>query len=452
MFAEGDTIAEKYVVERILGEGGMGVVVSARHTLLGERVAIKVLSAGGEAGHARLLREARAAARLRSDHVVRVLDVLELPDARLAIVLEHVDGVTLADELRARGALPPDEAVSYLLEAAHGVAEAHARGIVHRDLKPSNLLLAPLPDGRRRARVIDFGIAKLADDSLDPLTRSDALLGSPAYMSPEQIRDPRDVDARADIWSLGVVLYELLSGALPFEGFTTSGLLARIVADPPVDLATRRPDLPPELLDAVRACLARDPALRPPDVATLAARLAPHTEGGEALARSVGSILASRVEPLEEDPPPARAPVAPASMTATAAPDLTEPGAAVAARPAARPPRRLALALAAAATLPVVGWSVWPASRSEHAPAAPVTSPASSTARPESASGAPPADAPPAASEPAAEPSASAPPASRGAARVRPAGVDLTTASASAPPAPPTAAKVDPLDALGPRK
>ena len=289
----GDVIAGKYKVERVIGIGGMGVVVSALHMTLGQHFAIKFLlpsaiqapsaiegraSAPSDAV-TRFEREARAAAGLQSEHVVRTVDVGTLEDGAPYMVMELLQGEDLGGRVRARGPLPYEEAIDYVLQACEAIAEAHARGIVHRDLKPANLFLTRRADGSALVKVLDFGIAK-ATQGLDPITDRDltstaTLIGSPFYMSPEQIRTPKGVDARTDVWALGVILYELLSGKTPFNGENFGSLCAAIVADAPPKLRTLKRDLPEGLEAAVMRCLEKDTARRTRDVAVLAKELAP---------------------------------------------------------------------------------------------------------------------------------------------------------------------------------
>ncbi|MFO0615463.1 MAG: serine/threonine-protein kinase [Polyangiaceae bacterium] len=276
--AAGDVLLDRYRVDAKIGEGGMGGVYLGWHVALEMAVAIKVirLPAGGDAGdqaRVRLLREARGLARLRSEFVRRPLDYGALPTGAPFLVLEYLEGMSLA-ERAARGLLPRAEAVTYVAQAAAGLAEAHAHHVVHRDVKPSNVFLARAQGDERIAKVLDFGIAKTLSLDTD-ITRGGQLLGTPEYMSPEQVRDAPSVDERTDVWSLGVVLYRLLGGALPFRGATKPRTLASILDDEPPALRTLRPDLPLPLQRVVEACLAKDPDRRIESAAELAARLAP---------------------------------------------------------------------------------------------------------------------------------------------------------------------------------
>jgi serine/threonine-protein kinase len=280
--APGDLIAGKYRVERVLGQGGMGVVVAARHEELGQRVAIKLLRpdiADTEGALDRFLREARAAARIESDHVARVFDVGKQDDGRAYMVLEFLEGADLGKVLASREALPVDEAVDLVLEALDAVAHAHVMGIVHRDLKPSNLFLVTRSDGSQRLKVLDFGISKAsgfdASSSEASLTASQSMLGSPAYMSPEQVRNAKGVDVRSDIWSLGVILYELLTGRTPFVGDTLGDTLARIIEGTYLPPRVLRPEVPIALSRVIERCLQRDKEKRFANVAELSDALAP---------------------------------------------------------------------------------------------------------------------------------------------------------------------------------
>jgi len=278
--APGDVIAGKYAVERILGSGGMGVVVAAHHVHLDERVAIKFLFAelarqGGEPV-ARFLREGRAAAKIRSEHVARVTDVGALEGGAPYLVMEYLEGQDLQRLVEETGPLPSDDAVDYVLQACEAIAEAHSIGIVHRDLKPANLFLTRRADGSPCVKVLDFGISKMREaGARADMTKTRATLGSPLYMSPEQLVSTGDVDARADQWSLGVILFELLTACLPFEAETMPQLVAQVLQQPPRPLRALRPDVPVALDAAVARCLQKVPEARYRNIGELAAALEP---------------------------------------------------------------------------------------------------------------------------------------------------------------------------------
>lgn len=277
----------KYRVEGVLGAGGMGVVLAATHLVLHERVALKVLGTG--AGRpARILREARAAAKLRGPHVARVLDAGLLDDGGPFVAYEHLEG---RDFRSLELPLLPSEAANLALQLCEALAEAHRSGIVHRDIKPSNLFLAKGADGRRSLKLLDFGLAKFLDEPMPDLSASQAVLGSPRYMAPEQIRSPRNVDARADIWALGVLLWEWVSGQRPFLGESSSAILAAILTDPPPSLTERAPETPIALQRLIGRCLIKDQSDRIQDVAELADGLAPFTSDGPLRAARVRRIL-----------------------------------------------------------------------------------------------------------------------------------------------------------------
>jgi serine/threonine-protein kinase len=263
----GEMVADKYQVDGILGSGGMGVVLAARHVGLGQAVAIKVLTLPAEhereGATERFLREGRATASLDSEHVVRVHDVGTLPTGAPYLVMELLRGMDLADLLMRAGSLSIEESVDYVMQACAGVGAAHARGIVHRDLKPSNLFLCQRDTGLS-VKVLDFGISKvLGSETVEGrLTGTRSTLGSPFYMSPEQVRDPKAVDFRGDVWALGAILHELLSGTPAFDGESMSGVCAAIVTDPPAALRLKRPEVPPALEAVVLKCLEKDPARR----------------------------------------------------------------------------------------------------------------------------------------------------------------------------------------------
>lgn len=279
--SEGQILAGKYRVEKVLGSGGMGVVVAAWHLELEQRVAVKFLHplALERADTAeRFRREARSAAKIKSEHVARVIDVGVMEGGVPYMVMEHLEGHDVAEEIRLRGALPITDAVDFLLQAIEALAEAHASGIVHRDLKPANLFLANRADGTRVVKVLDFGISKsLFGGSVAELslTRTATLIGSPLYMSPEQMRSPKDVDTRTDIWSLGVMLYEMITGQPPYTGDSIPALCASLLNDVPRPMHELRAEVSPGLDDVVTHCLAKDRQQRFATVSDLARALAP---------------------------------------------------------------------------------------------------------------------------------------------------------------------------------
>jgi serine/threonine-protein kinase len=306
----GDVIGGKYRVERILGVGGMGLVVAATHLALGQLVAIKVMLpevARDPAAIERFLREARAAGRLRSEHAVEIKDVGQGAGGEPFIVMEYLDGSDLAHVLAKRRTLYAREAVGYVLEACVGLAEAHARGIVHRDLKPANMFLTRRPDGRSLIKLLDFGISKLTDGPEGGLTKTQVVMGSAEYMSPEQMRSARSADVRSDVWSLGVVLFELVTGRVPFGGESFAEVCAAVARDPVPPLGVRGLD------EVVRRCLEKEPARRYQTIAELADALGPFgsLSTGELVARVHGTLDGSGTAiPLPLTPAPEGAPAA----------------------------------------------------------------------------------------------------------------------------------------------
>jgi len=275
---EGDILLGRYRIEKALGVGGMAVVVSALHLQLNQLVAIKFLLPHvllNEEVVKRFTREARAAVRIRNEHVARVMDVGELESGIPYIVMEHLDGRDLAEVIRQRTRLPPLEAVDYLLQGCEAIAEAHRLGIVHRDLKPANLFVVD-SQGGGSIKVLDFGISKTLEaggSAGGSMTQSALMLGSPAYMSPEQITSAKDVDSRTDIWSLGIVLYEMLSGEQPFKGDSIPSICMNIMNAKPTPLVVR--EVTPGLDAVVFRCLEKDRERRFADVSELAAALEP---------------------------------------------------------------------------------------------------------------------------------------------------------------------------------
>ncbi|HWO21734.1 MAG TPA: serine/threonine-protein kinase [Kofleriaceae bacterium] len=295
----GDVLAGKYRVDKILGLGGMGMVVAATHLELEQTVALKfMLPAALESpeASARFMREARAAGKLTSEHICRVTDVGRFDSGAPYIVMEYLEGYDLGTMLKRRGPLRVSSAVDYILQACEGMAEAHAQGIVHRDLKPDNLYLASRADGGHIIKVLDFGISKASVTGI--ATQTGDVLGSPAYMAPEQMRATKDVDARADVWSIGIVLYQLLTGRLPFGGDSLPTLCMSVLNDEPVPPEEIRHDLPAGLSHVILRCLAKNRDDRYSDVGDLAAALGPFaTPNGFGSVTRVRSALKGRQAP-----------------------------------------------------------------------------------------------------------------------------------------------------------
>jgi serine/threonine-protein kinase len=285
----GMVVAEKYRVDQVLGEGGMGVVVAATHLGLEQPVAIKFLHADAmrdKDSVERFLREAKVAAMVRSDHVARVHDVGSLDGGVPYIVMEHLEGNDLGNLIDLQGPLPIDEACEIALQACAALAEVHAAGIVHRDLKPSNLFVTRRADGSPDLKLLDFGISKIAspmEGGVDPaLTATATIMGSPSYMSPEQLRSTKEVDARTDIWSLGAVLYEAVTGKPAFRGENVPQVCAMIAAEDPAAPSSLREGIPAELEQAIMMCLVKKPDERIPlvDLARTLVRMAPERASG----------------------------------------------------------------------------------------------------------------------------------------------------------------------------
>ncbi|HWA78095.1 MAG TPA: serine/threonine-protein kinase [Polyangiaceae bacterium] len=369
----GSVLSGKYRIERLLGVGGMGAVVEARHEKLGEKAAIKFLLPRQGANQrlaARFLQEARTASKLRSPHAVRVFDIDSRADGTPYIVMEYLQGETLAARLASAARYDIALLVDEVLEACVAIAEAHALGIVHRDLKPANLFLAKGAGGVVGMRVLDFGISKMLEVSAhgsESLT-GDSPIGSPPYMSPEQFTEPSAVDHRTDIWSLGVVLYEGLTGALPFSGDTFASVCTSVLHSQPQKVASLRADVPAELASIVEKCLTKDSRQRFQSVQSLASSLSPYaSERGRRALNLVDAVSTREERAIEASEPNPKATAA--TVTALDAGTLS------AAAPATRPPadsavprRRSLLVATAILGLAVVVTGMWKARFRPNAP------------------------------------------------------------------------------------
>ncbi|WP_437496755.1 protein kinase domain-containing protein [Sorangium sp. So ce1099] len=322
----GEVFAQRYRLERSLGRGSMGAVFAAEHVSLRQRVAVKFLLPRAKdfpGASARFLREARAAAAIRSEHVARVIDVGTAELGLPYLVMEYLRGRDLQQVLDARGPLPVSEAVDYVLQSCEAVAEAHARGIVHRDLKPGNLFLTTGASGVPLVKVLDFGLSKAADDTVEEtgkLTASEMMLGSPCYMSPEQVRSTKDVDARTDVWSLGIILYQLLTARFPFDAPSISALFVAIVTEPATPPRVHRWELPVHLEEVILRCLEKDVQRRIQSVVELSRALAPYgTEHSARALDQIEAIAAGKAFPSLPPPSsPATPPYDPAAITVPA--------------------------------------------------------------------------------------------------------------------------------------
>ncbi len=276
----GTVLVGKYRIESVLGRGGMGLVYRAQHLALGESIAIKILRRDvslDDETVTRFMREAQSAVKLKSEHVARIQDVGTCDDGLPFMVMEFLQGADLGQMVDTHGAMSVPVAVDLVLQACDAIVEAHSLGIVHRDVKPSNLFVSFRPDQSAIVKVLDFGISKSSHGGDMSLTQTQSMLGTPAYMSPEQMRSARSVDARTDIWSLGTVLYELLEARRPFEAESFSEMCVMVAVDAPTPMS-----LGTEIEPVITRCLAKNPADRYPHVAELMRDLAPFAGNYEA--------------------------------------------------------------------------------------------------------------------------------------------------------------------------
>jgi serine/threonine-protein kinase len=331
---EGDLLAGKYRVERRIGEGGMGLVFVARHLELDEPVAIKFLlpeAMSNREAVMRFAREARASVKIKSEHVARTLDVGKLENGAPYMVMEYLHGSDLGARLRQSGPLPFEQAVDFILQACQALADAHAIGIIHRDIKPSNLFVIRKTDGNESLKVLDFGISKVtgvaAAGTDMGMTSTRSLMGSPLYMSPEQMASSRDVGVCSDIWSLGVTIHELLTGKPPFEADNVTELCSKVLTQPTPRLRDWRPDAPERLQAVIDRCLEKQPEKRYSNVAELAIALMPFgTKRGRLSAHDALRVLqAAGMSMSALALPPSSTDVSPSPTSAQAATGTVAP-------------------------------------------------------------------------------------------------------------------------------
>src|SRR5688572_14642259 len=336
----------------------MGFVVAARHLQLGQMVALKFMKdeVCTPEYKARFLREARNTVRLKSKHVSRVLDVGALDKGAPYMVMEYLEGTDLSDLLHSKGPLAVSDACDYIIQACEAISEAHGHGIVHRDLKPANLFLTKGTGGEPVVKVLDFGVSKVVelgieDDDTSPggrprgrhpdsvVTRATDLLGSPSYMAPEQVVSARDADARSDVWSLGVILFRLISGKAPFTGTSLGELIQQIMHQPIPNLRDVKPDTPPGLEHVIARCLHRDRAQRLGDVVELARLLAPYAGPVASPSLERIAILGPALVTAAPQPVPQPNPSAPSFTGGGGAAWTTPPTAPISAHSAAPVPK-----------------------------------------------------------------------------------------------------------------
>lgn len=336
----GTILLDKYYVERVLGRGGMGFVVAVRHTSLNELFAMKLLRQDLQSkteAHERFLREAQALARLRGEHAVRVQDVGTLADGCPYMLMEYLQGKDLKQVVEERGPLPVEDAALYMMQACEAIAEAHEQGIIHRDLKPANLFLTTRPNGTPCVKVLDFGISKDTIAASPDLTRTNAFIGSPAYVSPERLANNRIATAQSDIWAIGIVLYELMDGRVPFRAKIIADLVTKILTTPHVPLNQRRPGIPDEFEAIVQRCLEKRPERRYASVRDIIYDLEPfaarqqrpkpnrNAPAGPALPKVEKTIVLPPNAPVLQDEPTTVLPLPPVPLPSVPLPPPARP-------------------------------------------------------------------------------------------------------------------------------
>jgi serine/threonine-protein kinase len=353
VFPPGTVVEGKYRVERPLGQGELGCVFLATHLRNGESIALKFMHPAdpsqGPAAFAAFLHAARAAARFRSENVAHVRDMGLLEDGAPFLVMEYLEGGTLDTLIRARGNLPVAQSVDMAMQAARGLADAHAVGVIHRDMKPSNWFLARIPNGVTHVKLLDFGGSRIIPrpgNSEDRRSPAAAVVGTFPYTAPEQIHAPNDVDGRADIWSIGVVLYEMLAGAPPFRDETLVHMRERVLTDPPPSLRRARSDVPADLEAAIMRCLEKKPEQRFAEMADLTLALAPFRAAERRSGPPKASARPSPLPPPMTDAP-AKTPSVPPPLPAAARKPVSQPPVADARPPEAGAPESAHMAIVA---------------------------------------------------------------------------------------------------------
>jgi serine/threonine-protein kinase len=330
-FVTGEVLDGKYRIGDLLGEGAMGLVFEAQHLLLDKKVAIKVLRpelTGQEELRRRFEIEARAAAAVSHPNVVTVSDMGRTSRGAVYFVMARLVGETLAERLARMGRLPFWAVVAIAVQILDALEAAHALGLVHRDLKLENVFLATSSGGRERVKILDFGVAKVASLAGSPsATRSGVLVGTPEFMAPEQARGDRDIDARADLYALAVILYRMISGRAPFQGDSAMAMIAALLTEKPPDLGMLRPDLPPSVVTLITSAMSRDRERRPGSAAEFRARL--HAACAEPPSPEQPGLRPSRdLVPLDQHQPEPRTPVRaepPSAMAALPDPPAEPP-------------------------------------------------------------------------------------------------------------------------------